>query len=72
MMEQMSLFDTEVSQPLASRLRPRTLEEFAGQTHLIGPGKGLRRRLPRRSDPIRRGSFPFRRGDPAAQPCVAM
>ncbi len=43
MMEQMSLFDTEVSQPLASRLRPRTLEEFAGQTHLIGPGKVLRR-----------------------------
>ncbi|MBO5503656.1 MAG: replication-associated recombination protein A [Lachnospiraceae bacterium] len=42
-MEQMSLFDTEVSQPLASRLRPRTLEEFAGQTHLIGPGKVLRR-----------------------------
>ena len=39
----MSLFDTEVSQPLASRLRPRTLEEFAGQTHLIGPGKVLRR-----------------------------
>ncbi|MBO5504179.1 MAG: replication-associated recombination protein A [Lachnospiraceae bacterium] len=42
-MEQMSLFDTEVSQPLASRLRPRTLEEFAGQTHLIGQGKVLRR-----------------------------
>ena len=28
--------------PLAERMRPRTLEEYAGQTHLIGPGKPLR------------------------------
>ncbi|MBQ4307099.1 MAG: replication-associated recombination protein A [Lachnospiraceae bacterium] len=41
-MEQLSFFDREVPQPLAARLRPRTLEEFAGQTHLIGPGKVLR------------------------------
>ncbi len=28
--------------PLADRLRPRTLEEFVGQDHLLGPGKVLR------------------------------
>ena len=33
---------TLMMQPLADRLRPRTLEEYAGQTHLIGPGKLLR------------------------------
>jgi putative ATPase len=27
--------------PLAARLRPRTFDEFVGQTHLIGPGKAL-------------------------------
>lgn len=31
--------------PLAVRMRPRTLEEFAGQTHFLGPGKLLRRML---------------------------
>ena len=29
-------------QPLASRMRPRTLEEVVGQDHLLGPGKMLR------------------------------
>jgi putative ATPase len=29
-------------QPLADRMRPRELDEFAGQTHLLGPGKPLR------------------------------
>ncbi len=29
--------------PLAERLRPRTLDEVAGQQHLVGPGKVLRR-----------------------------
>ncbi len=29
--------------PLAARMRPRTLEEFVGQEHIIGPGKLLRR-----------------------------
>ena len=29
--------------PLAERLRPRTLDEFAGQRHLLGPGKPLAR-----------------------------
>ena len=42
-MEQMTLFEQEVPQPLAARLRPRTLEEYVGQSHLLGPGKVLRR-----------------------------
>ncbi len=29
-------------QPLAARLRPRTLEDFSGQQHILGPGKPLR------------------------------
>ena len=32
----------EPQAPLADRLRPRTLEEFVGQAHLLGPGKPLR------------------------------
>jgi len=31
--------------PLAVRMRPRTLEEFVGQRHLLGPGRLLRRML---------------------------
>ncbi len=31
--------------PLADRMRPRTLDEVVGQSHLIGPGKVLRRSL---------------------------
>ncbi|HET6251370.1 MAG TPA: replication-associated recombination protein A [Tepidisphaeraceae bacterium] len=31
--------------PLAARMRPRTLDEFAGQQHFLGPGKLLRRML---------------------------
>ena len=42
-MEQKTLFDNDKNQPLASRLRPRTLEEFVGQTHLLGEGKILRK-----------------------------
>src|ERR1700761_6992084 len=48
----MSLFDTSPvraaaergmrAAPLAERMRPRTLEEFVGQEHLLGPGKPLR------------------------------
>lgn len=42
-MEQLSLFDDrERSAPLASRLRPSSLEEFAGQEHLVGKGRILR------------------------------
>lgn len=33
------------AEPLASRMRPRTLDEFAGQQHILGPGKLLRRML---------------------------
>lgn len=44
-MEQASLFGIEEHEPLASRLRPRTLEEFVGQEHLIGEGKILRKMI---------------------------
>ncbi len=33
------------ARPLAARMRPRTLDEFAGQEHFLGPGKLLRRML---------------------------
>jgi putative ATPase len=32
----------DVSAPLAQRLRPSTLAEFAGQEHVVGPGRALR------------------------------
>ncbi len=42
-MEQMTLFDERQEMvPLATRLRPSSLEEFAGQEHLLGKGKILR------------------------------
>ncbi len=31
--------------PLAARMRPRTLDEFVGQEHIVGPGKLLRRAI---------------------------
>ena len=31
--------------PLAARMRPRTLDEFIGQSHIIGPGRLLRRAI---------------------------
>lgn len=42
-MEQGTLFEDTASQPLASRLRPQTLDEYCGQKHLLGEGKILRR-----------------------------
>ena len=42
-MEQTSLFEDNKNQPLASRLRPRNLDEFFGQKHLVGEGKILRK-----------------------------
>ena len=59
----MSLFQTipggvnpsDGSRPLADRMRPRTLDEFVGQEHLVGPGKPLRTQIDR-DDP---GSFIF-------------
>jgi putative ATPase len=35
------------TRPLADRMRPRTLDEYAGQQHLIGPGKPLRTQIER-------------------------
>ena len=35
----------EAALPLAARMRPRTLDEFAGQSHFLGPGKLLRRMI---------------------------
>jgi putative ATPase len=51
----MSLFDGEpegpkgprITAPLAERMRPRTLEEYSGQEHLLGPGKPLRVQIER-------------------------
>ena len=40
--------DTEVAAstaPLATRMRPRSLEEFVGQEHILAPGKLLRRAI---------------------------
>ena len=42
-MEQINMFEREGDQPLAARLRPRNLDEFVGQKHLLGEGKVLRR-----------------------------
>jgi len=51
----MSLFDGEPegpkgtlrTAPLAERMRPHTLDEYAGQEHLVGPGKPLRIQIER-------------------------
>ena len=40
-MQEDSLFSSAVPQPLASRLRPKTLQDFVGQQHLLGKGKVL-------------------------------
>jgi len=41
--EEPSLFPgARRAEPLPSRMRPRTLDEFVGQVHLLGPGKPLR------------------------------
>jgi putative ATPase len=37
--------DTFRSRPLAARMRPRSLDEFAGQTHILAPGQLLRRAI---------------------------
>ena len=54
----MSLFDitpppgsaakaSSVKRPLAERMRPETLDDFAGQEHILGPGKPLRTQIER-------------------------
>jgi putative ATPase len=41
-----SLFSrAEEAQPLAARLRPRTLDEYVGQAHILAPGKALRQAI---------------------------
>jgi len=37
----------DLSRPLADRMRPRTLDEFVGQEHLVAPGKPLRTQIER-------------------------
>lgn len=44
-MEQAGIFDDLVSQPLAARLRPESLDEYEGQEHLLGKGRVLRRMI---------------------------
>ena len=44
-MEQTSLFDEPKYEPLAYRMRPRNLDEFVGQEHLVGNGKILRKMI---------------------------
>jgi len=39
--------DPDKSRPLADRMRPRTLDEFVGQEHILGPGKPLRVQIER-------------------------
>ncbi len=41
-MQQGSIFEDQVNEPLASRLRPENLDQVFGQTHLLGPGKILK------------------------------
>src|SRR5438309_4895818 len=44
-----SLFAARTPDPLAARMRPRTLDEFVGQQHLLAPGKPLREAIERGS-----------------------
>ena len=47
-MQQQNMFHSDTQNaPLASRLRPETLEEFVGQQHLLGEGKLLRQFIQR-------------------------
>lgn len=39
--EELNLFERRAAQPLAARLRPQSLDEFVGQTHLLGKDKVL-------------------------------
>lgn len=41
----LNLTVTDTFKPLAARMRPRTLAEYIGQTHLLGEGKPLRRAI---------------------------
>ena len=37
--------DARSAEPLAARMRPRSLDEFAGQEKIVGPGRLLRRAI---------------------------
>jgi putative ATPase len=37
----------DLKRPLADRMRPRTLDDYAGQEHILGPGKPLRTQIER-------------------------
>ena len=42
----MTLFASDApNEPLAARMRPRSLDEFVGQEHIVGPGRLLRRAI---------------------------
>src|SRR5690606_31596535 len=43
--EARTLFEAPSTEPLAARMRPRTLDEFVGQDHIVGPGRLLRRAI---------------------------
>jgi putative ATPase len=43
--EDVDLASVNAAAPLATRMRPRSLEEFVGQEHILGPGKLLRRAI---------------------------
>jgi putative ATPase len=43
--EKSNVTAASASAPLAARMRPRTLEEFVGQKHILAPGKLLRRAI---------------------------
>ncbi len=44
-MEQSSIFEINEHEPLASRMRPKNLDEFVGQSHLIGENRILRKMI---------------------------
>ena len=43
--ENETVAQADAAAPLASRMRPRSLEEFVGQQHILAPGKLLRRAI---------------------------
>ena len=54
-----SLFAQTITKPLADRMRPRRLSDFAGQEKALGPGSPLRRMIER--DALQRFCFTGRR-----------
>ena len=51
--------------PLADRMRPRTLDEFIGQSHIVGPGRLLRRAI--EADRMTSSIFYGRRWPPSSR-----